>query len=76
MDLETRHIKYNETLKYIRQQEKNGKLYVIQPEAALNIGVVERHPEELERVYQIGRKTAEKQLTAIQNFLKKDPALS
>lgn len=76
MNLETRHIKYNETLKYIRQQEKAGKLYVIQPEAALNIGVVERHPEELERVYQIGRKTAEKQLTAIQNFLKKDPALS
>ena len=67
---------YNETLKYIRQQEKAGKLYVIQPEAPLNIGVVERHPEELERVYQIGRKAAEKQLTAIQDFLKKDPALS
>ena len=49
---------------------------MFQPEAALNFGVVERHPEELERVYLIGRKTAEKQLTAIQNFLKKDPALS
>ena len=60
--LENRHERYNETLAYIREQERSGNLLVIRPEAPLNIGAVERHPEELERVYQIGRKEGEKRL--------------
>ena len=35
----------------------------------LNIGAVERHPEELERVYQLGRKEGEKQLAEVEKFL-------
>ena len=35
----------------------------------LNIGAVERHPEELERVYQLGRKEGEKWLAEVEKFL-------
>lgn len=66
--LENRHERYNETLAYIREQERSGNLLVIRPEAPLNIGAVERHPEELERVYQIGRKEGEKRLREVKKF--------
>ena len=41
-----------------REQERSGNLWSSAPEAPLNIGAVERHPE-VERVYQIGRKEGE-----------------
>ena len=67
--LENRHERYNETISYIKKQELSGNLLVIRPEAALNIGAVERHPEELERVYQLGRKEGEKRLAEVEEFL-------
>ena len=67
--LENRHERYNETISYIKKQELFGNLLVIRPEAALNIGAVERHPEELERVYQLGRKEGEKRLAEVAEFL-------
>ena len=67
--LENRHERYNETIAYIKKQELFGNLLVIRPEAALNIGAVERHPEELERVYQLGRKEGEKRLAEVAEFL-------
>ena len=73
--LENRHERYNETLAYIREQERSGNLLVIRPEAPLNIGAVERHPEELERVYQIGRKEGEKRLREVKKFLKRNTPL-
>lgn len=73
--LESRHERYNETLAYIREQERSGNLLVIRPEAPLNIGAVERHPEELERVYQIGRKEGEKRLREVKKFLKRNTPL-
>lgn len=73
--LESRHERYNETLAYIREQERSENLLVIRPEAPLNIGAVERHPEELERVYQIGRKEGEKRLREVKKFLKRNTPL-
>lgn len=65
-----RHINYNETTKYIREKEENGEVFVIRPTEALNIGKMEKNPDELERVYQIGRKTATEHLEKIIAFLK------
>lgn len=64
-----RHIMYNEVTKYIRQKELSGEIFVIRPPQALNIGSVEKNPDELERVYQIGRKTAETCLEQLKDFL-------
>ena len=69
--LEIRHTKYNETLAYIKEQEAVGNLLVIRPESILEIGVVERRPEELERVYQLGRREGVKRLREVQDFLRR-----
>ena len=64
-----RHLMYNETLAYIAEKEKRGELLVIRPETKLPIGRVEKDPEKLREIYNIGRAVAEKQLDAIQTFL-------
>ncbi len=64
-----RHILYNKQLEEIRELEKENKVYVIAPKEALNIKRTENNPDELERVYQIGRSVASENLTSIKNFL-------
>ena len=67
-----RHNEYNETLAYIEEQERLGKLLVIAPDKDLNIHRIETNPDELWRVYEIGRKVAEQQLDKIKTFLQKE----
>ncbi len=55
---ENRHIRYNATLKYIEEQEVLGNVYAIRPPKTLDIGKMERDPDELQRVYDIGHETA------------------
>ena len=67
-----RHIRYNKCIAEIERQEAEGKVLVIRPEAALEIGSMEKDPEELERVYQEGRKVALKRLEEIRSFLNEE----
>ena len=64
-----RHILYNKQLDEIKQLEKEGKVYVIAPYESLNIKRTENNPDELERVYQIGRMVASEKLNDIKEFL-------
>jgi predicted patatin/cPLA2 family phospholipase len=74
--LETRPARYNRNIDFIRQQEAAGNAFVIRPDASLNIGSVERDPAELERVYQIGREVALRELPALQEFIEKNRGLT
>lgn len=67
--LQNRHTRYNETLAYIRQEEAAGRLLVIRPETAIKVSAVEKNPEKLRSVYEMGRSTATRQLDKIQAFL-------
>lgn len=67
-----RHTVYNETLAYISQKERAGKLLVIRPQQKLEIGKAEKNPDKLQAVYEIGRMEAEKQLQNIKLFLAAD----
>lgn len=69
--LAVRHIRYNETTKYIEEREKSGEVLVIRPPEALDIKQTCRDPEELRRVYNIGRKTGEEMLEQIKAFTTK-----
>lgn len=64
-----RHNVYNETLDYIRSREAAGELLVIRPDAPLNIKKVEKDPEELKRVYALGREVALRRLDEIKAYL-------
>lgn len=64
-----RHERYNLNIDYIREQEGQGKIFVIRPEEELHIDGRVKDPEELERVYQIGRRTMEKNMEKLENYL-------
>lgn len=64
-----RHEVYNETLAYIGQQEKAGRCLVIRPPCKLDVKQVEKDPEKLRTVYQLGRTEAEKRLHDIRAFI-------
>ncbi len=65
-----RHEVYNEATAYIRNKVLAGELFVICPDEPLKIGKMEKNPDELERVYQIGRNVAEERLDNIKTYIK------
>lgn len=67
--LRVRHRMYNETIQYIEEKEANGEVFVIRPPEPLNIGGIHHTPEELERVYQIGRKVGLQSVVAMKKYL-------
>lgn len=64
-----RHQMYNHQMDEIDRREASGESLVIRPPESLQIGYTEKNPDELERVYQIGIREAEKKLDDIQRFL-------
>ena len=64
-----RHRVYNRQMEEIREREVDGRSLVIRPPEALGIGRTEHNPEELIRVYQIGRAEGIRRLSEVQEFL-------
>ena len=64
-----RHEMYNRQMDEIKNREKKGSAFVIRPPEALGISRTEDDPNELERVYQLGRSEAEKVLPALKIYL-------
>ena len=67
--LTTRHEWYNAALRHIDGQVAAGKAYLICPEASLPISRVCHDPETMQKVYEIGRETARRQLPRVESFL-------
>lgn len=67
--MENRHNMYNETLSYIAKEEEKGKVFVIRPESPLQIGKIEKNPDKLKEIYEIGRETAKDQIREIAKYL-------
>ncbi len=67
--MERRHIMYNDTTAYIKAQEQAGNIYVIRPFRDLHISQTCNNPDELKRVYRIGRHIAKKNIESIREFI-------
>jgi len=67
--LNDRHVKYNAETLYVSRQEANGNAFVIRPPEPLNISGIVRDPDELERVYQTGRKVMTERLDELKSFI-------
>jgi len=65
-----RHEVYNTQMEEIDEKERRGEILVIRPPEALGISRTEHDPNELERVYRLGRQEAEKALPRILEFLR------
>lgn len=63
--LQRRSINYNRSVERIEQLEAEGKIFVIRPSEELTIGRMKSSPEELQKVYDIGRRDAQAQLEAM-----------
>ena len=63
-----RHERYNETYSYIRDKELKGELFVIRPPRSLNISITNK-PDEIQRVYDIGKNEGLKCLDALKEYL-------
>lgn len=53
-----RHKHYNATLDYILEEEKKGNIFVIRPSQAIDMPMLSPEPEDIQRVYDLGRKDA------------------
>ena len=66
-----RHEVYNRQMDEIDEKERRGEILVLRPPESLGIRRTEHDPEELERVYQIGRRCAIAALPRVRAFLEK-----
>ena len=64
-----RHIVYNEQTAQVFDKSDRGEVFVICPEKPLGISRTENNPEKLQRVYDEGKRIAQKLLPKLKEFL-------
>ena len=64
-----RHISYNETTRFIEEEEKEGRIFVIRPQVPTNIGRLEKNREKIENIYKMGYEDAKKSYENLINYL-------
>ena len=62
--------RYNRQLDFVRDAENSGRAFVIRPEKPLPIRRVSHAPDAIRRIHALGVAVAEKNLEAIQTFLR------
>ena len=63
-----RYIMYNRQLEFVTQAEKEGRCLVIRPDEEIPIGHISHAPEQMRRVYEIGRQVGERYIEKIKEF--------
>ena len=63
-----RYIMYNRQLEFVAQAEKEGRCLVIRPDEKIPIGHISHDPEQMRRVYEIGRQVGERYIEKIKEF--------
>lgn len=66
---ENRHIRYNETLDFLKKEEEEGRAFVIRPSEKVNVGRVEKNKDKLEHLYNIGLEDGRKSMEAMKKYL-------
>jgi len=66
--LDQRHLMYNRQLDYVSEAEREGRCLVIRPKEHLPIGHISHNPDEMQRVYDMGREEGERRIADIIRF--------
>lgn len=69
--MKARHIMYNEQLEYVYNMQEEGRAYVIQPNAPLGVGTLNKDLGKLEGIYQLGYKQGKEHARAVKTFISK-----
>jgi len=64
-----RSSEYNKTIDKIKKLEKKGKIFVIRPSSPINIKVLERNPDNLQKVYDLGINDCNNSLFSLKEYL-------
>lgn len=67
--LRNRHERYNRELDELEALEREGRLLAIRPSESVKAPTLCKDPDELERIYQIGRADAEENLERLRSYL-------
>ncbi|MBT2682713.1 patatin family protein [Bacillus sp. ISL-37] len=67
--LEKRYKLYNETLDYIEELEAKKEVFVIRPSKDLKVGRVERNPDKLTQLYEVGFEDAKESFGELKDWL-------
>jgi predicted patatin/cPLA2 family phospholipase len=66
--MDKRHLMYNRELVYVYEAETVGRALVIRPDQSLAIGHFSHDPEEMQRIYDIGREMGMRRIEEIKKF--------
>lgn len=67
--LKNRHNDYNTAVKDLLNWEQQGKAWVLRPSRPIEIGRLERDPEKMQAVYELGHGDASAALTSLQGWM-------
>lgn len=70
--MKDRHIRYNRLLRYIEDQQKNDRAFVIRPKHKSSVGRVEKDKEKLKHLYLEGYEDARECFEELQNYLEEE----
>lgn len=65
-----RHRDYNAAVEKIGEMEEAGEVFVIRPSAPIKLKTIERDPEKLQKVYEMGLRDAAKMIDTLDAYLK------
>ncbi|MGN0682859.1 MAG: patatin family protein [Oscillospiraceae bacterium] len=65
----TRHTLYNKSVELLKEWEAEGKAFVIRPSKTIDIGRIEKNPEKLQSVYDLGRSDGKSVLGALGEYM-------
>lgn len=66
--LDERHLMYNQQLRYVAQAEQEDRCLVIRPEGKIPIGHLSHDPQQMRKVYDLGRQVGQKYIDKIKEF--------
>lgn len=64
-----RHTLYNKSVELLKEWEAAGKAFVIRPSETIDIGRIEKNPEKLQSVYDLGRSDGKAVLSALGDYM-------
>lgn len=70
--MKNRHIVYNDTMHYMKEKEKEDRVFVIRPSKSLEISRTEKDAEKLREMYELGYEDAKAAYVDMMEFLQKE----
>lgn len=67
--VKNRHIMYNDTIRRLKKREAEGELFVLRPSEQVNLSRVEKNPEKLQALYDVGTRDARAAMGRLRAFL-------